>query len=151
MWAQQKYNSATASFQVRLFIELFGRVCNHHVGGLHGKKSLSSRERLQISAAYAHHSCNLSWICSGSFPWPVTARLSLYFILHMNRERNEAPKLQKTLAPWLVNSTPLGNGGGGLKIEMQWYTMLPSEHPRKCAQKGNLANLWFKPLQKCHI
>lgn len=48
--------------------------------------------------------------CSETFP---------YFMIHMCMERDEKDqKLWKILAPWLVNGTPLGYGGGFLKTEM---------------------------------
>lgn len=152
MWAQQKYNFATASFQVRLFIELFGRVCNHHIGGCMAKRA----QVAEIDSKYLPHMHTITMacqqICSWSFSWPAAARLFLIlWYVSVQREKWGTKNDERNLLLWLVNSTPLGNGGGCLKIEMWWYMMLPSVHPRKCAQKGNPANLWLKPLQKHHI
>lgn len=150
MWAQQKYNSATASFQVRLFIGLFGRVRNHHIGGCMAKRA----QVAEIDSKYLLHMHTITTTWHG-FAADLSHGLlqqafSLFYDTYEYIERNADQKLWKKLAPWLFNSTPL-NGRGCLKTEIWWYMTLRSVHPRKCAQKGNLANLWFKPLQKHHI
>lgn len=95
MWAEQKYNSATASFQVRLFIELFGRVCNHHIGGCIAKRA----QVAEIDSKYLLHMHTITTAWHG-FAADLSHGLlqqdfSLFYDTYVYRERNEGPKIME--------------------------------------------------------